>query len=322
MPTLMRRLLPLLVVTLAACSRGDSDARTRAFAHESGARRTGPAFDPTHPESSLALSAEDVARGLGSFDWTAAVEWSVEKGGADATRVRTVEHHTVRQLADGTFEVKAELDPGLGPGSTTGKQLVFVDGMTYARALPAAYRERPTDHGRDARRFRDESFGLARSVAALYGPALRIAEAGGATVLGRAARRYELSLAPVATPATPAPADPKVDVDTARRRAFLDGRVPVALEGELLADADTGAPLRVRISGAFTTRADPGVRTTVELLAQAKALGADVRAVAAPKNPLPDERKPAGPSTALEAAGLKKHGAEGDKAEPGDEPAE
>jgi hypothetical protein len=319
----MRRLLALLVVTLAACSRGDSDARARVFAHESGARGTAPTFDPTHPEASLALSADDVARGLGSFDWTAAVEWSVEKGGADATRVRTVEHHTVRQLADGTFEVKAELDPGLGPGSTTGKQIVFVDGMTYARALPAAYRERPTDHGRDARRYRDESFGLARSVAALYGPALRVEEAGGATVLGRAARRYNLSLAPVPAPAAaPAPADPKLDVDTARRRAFLDGRVPVALEGELLADADTGAPLRVRISGAFTTRADPAVRTTVELLAQVKALGVDVRAVAAPKDPLPDERKPAGPSTALEAAGLKKHGAEGEKAEPGDEPAE
>lgn len=316
----MRRLLPALAILVAACSRGDADARARVFAHDEGSAAPAPTLDPARPDRALALTADDVARALGSFEWTAAVEWEVARSGADATRVRAVEHHTVRQLADGSFEVRAEIDPALGPGSVTGKELRWVGGMTYGRALPAPFRERPTDRGRDARRFRDESFGLGRSVAELYGPALRLEEAGGGTVLGRAVRRYKLALAPVPA-AAPAPAAASgVDPDTARRRAFLEGRVPVALEGELLADADSGAPLKLRLSGAFTTRADPGVRTTVELLAQVKAIGASVRAVEAPEGALPDERKPAGPSTALEAAGLKKRGGEAEKKrEPGDE---
>jgi hypothetical protein len=316
-----RAVVLLVAVLLAACSRGEADAGP---GRRGGAPRDATTTaEPAAPGAALALGGEALAARLGSFDWTAAVEWSVTKNGDEAARVHAAEHHRVRQLASGEFEVSAELDPGLGPGSTTGKQVIWANGMTFARALPAPFRERPTDRGRDARRLRDESLGLAGSVAALYGPSLRFEPAGEATVLGRAARRYRIAFARPDAPPSPAPVAataPAPDPDSALRRGFLTSATPVSAEGELLADARTGAPLKIRLTAAFAPHGTPGVRATVELLAQVKTVGAGVEAVGTPTGALPDERKPAGPSTALEAAGLKKRGEKPAQDEPTDEP--
>jgi len=211
--------------------------------------------------------------------------------------------------------------------------------MTYARAKHAPFRERPTDRGRDARRFRDESFGLSAAVARLYGDALAMAPAGAVTVLGRPAKRFKLSLVKPSTASAPAPRPADApsaskddgrqgarppDDDTIRRLGFLDGRVPTSADGELVLDAATGAPLRVRLAGAFAVKDQPSIRSTVEVLAQVKALGGEVGAIAAPKGALPDERKAAGVTGALDAAGLRKRGDErkGDRGEPADEASE
>ncbi|HTN53965.1 MAG TPA: hypothetical protein VML50_16280 [Anaeromyxobacter sp.] len=310
----------LALLALAACSRGDEAARSRLLARDE--RRPAPAaYDAAHPEATLGLGAGEAARRLGSFEWTAGVEWSVSREGADAQRVRAVERHTLRQSADGAFQLGSEIDPGLGPGSETGRDVVWVQGMTYARSRPAPWRERPTDRGRDAARFRDETFGLLSQIAALYGPALRLQPAGDASVLGRPAHRYRFALERAASPPAPAgpPPGPPPDPDTARRLAFLGGLIPLSAEGEVLEDAETGVPLRARLSSAFGSSSLPAVRTTLELSTQVKAFGDKVPAVAAPPKARPDERKPAGPSTALEAAGLKKRGEKPGESEPSDE---
>jgi hypothetical protein len=184
--------------------------------------------------------------------------------------------------------------------------------MTYARSKYApfgGFRERPTDRGRDARRYRDESFGALADLARLCGPALAFEPAGDATFLGRPARRYRLALArePAATPAAAtASPGPEPDADTRARRAFLEGRQPLALEGELLADAATGVPLRAHLKGTFAVKDDRSTRAQVDLVAQVRTLGAAVGAISAPKGALPDARKPPGVSDALEASGLKR----------------
>jgi hypothetical protein len=321
----LRRVTLALLLVAAACSRegDDSAGRSRLLGRDEEAPgATG--FDFSRPADALRLDGDALARRLGSFEWSAGVEWSVVRSGDDATQVRAVERHRVRQSARGDFEVSADLDPGLGPGSETGREVVLAGGMTYARAKYAPWRERPTDHGRDARRFRDESLGLARSVAALYGDALTLAPAGEVKVLGRPGRRFTLSLARAVAPPPPAPRPagaPEPDADTQARLRFLEGRVPVAADGELVLDAATGAPLRVRIAGAFAVKDAPELRATVELLAQVRALGGEVQAIAVPKGALPDERKPAGVAGALDAAGLRKRGeaAKPVRAEPADE---
>lgn len=362
----MRSALVAALALLLACSKGDPAAKHRLFARDVG-KGEAAAFDPQKPATALELDADQVARRLGSFDWAGAVEWTVS---GPAASVHVTEQHKVRQSVTGEFSVRADVNPGLGSNAVTGKEIVWVGGMTYARALPAPFRERPTDRGRDARRYREDSFGMLRSVAALIGPALRIEADGGGELLGRPALRYRFSLgSSPARASAPLPAGYQAkDEDTAVRQGFLRDAVPTAAEGELLLDAQTGVPLRARLQASFrapptpphaqpppakvpapkgdaaakgdaaradapaaadaakpppaTPRPDAGepAQVTVVVSSQLVALGGEVRAVSAPPEALPDERKPAGPSPALEAAGLKKRGEEQkDRAEPGDE---
>ncbi len=322
----MRPTLVAALVLLAACSKGDPAAKHRLFAREES-RGASKAFDPSHPESALATSADEVATRLGSFEWVGAVEWSVSR--PSGAPLHVTEQHRVRQSTTGEFEVRADVDPGLGPSAVQGKEIVYAGGLTYARALPAPFRQRPTDRGQDARRFREDSFGLVRSVASMIGPALRLEPDGKAVVLGRQALRFRFALAPAAPrPAQPAPAGYQAaDPDTAARQGFLHGNTPTAASGELAVDAETGAPLLARLSATFEAAGAPAsppaqaepVTATVVVSGQVKALGGEVKAIAPPSGALLDERKPAGPSTALEAAGLKKRGEESQAPEPADE---
>jgi hypothetical protein len=317
-----------LLLLAGACTRGaDAEARRRVFAKEAPAAPAPTVFpaELADPRALLELDADEAARRLGSLDWRGGVKFQATRQGDSAARVQQVERHRVRQLASGEFEVESEQDGGGGPGAVTGKQVLWVGGMTYARNRFAPFRERPTDRGRDARRFRDESFGLLGDLGRLYGPALVLTPAGEATVLGRVARRYAFSLAaaPTAPPAPEGrafgPTGP--DPDTRRHLAFLDGRVPVAAAGEVLLDDATGVPLKATLRGAFSVKDDARVRVQVEVTAEVKAIGEKVAAVAAPKGALPDARKPAGVAAALEAAGLKARDRKGEAAaEPADEP--
>lgn len=315
----------LLLATLAACARGGGrEARARLEARDQTAR---PApFDWSKPVAALALDADEAARRLGSLDYTATVTWTVSRGsGGDLLQSRATERHQVRQLASGDFQVLAQIDPGTWPGAETGKEIVYAGGMTWARARYAPFRERPADRGHGARRFRDESFRLAGDLAALIGPRLAVEPRGEASALGRPARRFALALAKGAPmPAPPPPPElPQggYDEDTKRRVEFLEGRVPLALEGELLLDAESGVPMAVRMKAAFGAAGDPRLRAEVELDARLTAWGGLVAAVTPPRGALPDDRKPRGVARALEQAGLRKRGAPPPE-EPADEPAD
>src|SRR5574341_490883 len=311
-----------LALATLACGRGASSEQA-GLATAGEAPAAAVAFDPDKPASSLAMDAEEAARRIGSFEWTAGAEWSVSRQGS-ADRVRAVERHRLVQSATGDFLVENEVDPGLGEGAQSGREVIWAGSMTYAHGKWAPWRERPTDHGRDARRFRAESFNAAAELASLLGPKLSLAAAGETTFLDHAAIRSSVSLAtdvpePAPTPETRLFPQGGPDGDTRVRLAFLDGAQPVSAKGELLLDAHTGVPLRVSLDAAFGVKADPRARIQVSLRSQVKRLGAAVPTVSAPKDPLPDARKPRGVADALERAGLRKK-AEGEaKGEPGDD---
>ncbi|HET8734348.1 MAG TPA: hypothetical protein VFM45_11330 [Anaeromyxobacteraceae bacterium] len=320
--------LPLALLS-AACSRGGAPAQgtatngPAASAAASAARSAAP-FDWERPVAALRLDADAVAARLGSFAWEGTAAWSATRGDR---KVAVSERHAVRQLATGEFEASGTIDPGRGPGSDSGKRVAWVGNTTYARSLyPASgeWRERPTDHGRGARRFRDESFLLAGEVATLLGPALVAAPAGSSSALGRPARRFSLSFdrsrftpGPSRLSAEPPAGGP--DGPTATRLAFLDGREPIDASGEMLLDSATGAPLAVRISALLGVKGDPDARVRVDVEGRVTALGGEVPAVERPRNALPDERKPRGVARALEQAGFrKKKGVESPTAPSGD----
>ena len=307
-----------LVAGLALACSGRREEAARQRASVAAAAQARP-FDFGKPLEALRLSGDEAAARAGSFAWEAEVSWSVSK--PPAAPVRAIERHHLRQLATGEFDVSSDVDPGTGPGSETGRHLVFVDGMTYGRGRWAPFRERPTDRGRDARRARDESFRLALDLAELYGPALSIQPAGEVTVVGRRARRYVLSLsgaAPKADPPPPGLPGGKYP-ETQRRVDFLEGRVPSALEGELLLDSASGLPLSVTMRGAFSQTSDPAIRAEYQLTAAVRALAERSRRCGRRPRSLTDERKPKGVARALEAAGLRQRAGAPDGAADEDE---
>jgi hypothetical protein len=320
----MRARASLALLLVAACSGGGSSGAP------SGAPKAVAPFDWDRPVAALRLGPDDVAARLGSFTWEGTASWSAARGDR---KIEIAEQHAVRQLASGEFAAEGTVDPGRGPGSASGKRVVWTNGMTYARSLyPASgmWRERPTDHGRGARRFRDESFLLAGEVAGLLGPALVASPAGTTTALGRPARRFSLSLDRNRFVAGPSrlsgqPGEKGPDAATRTRLALLDGREPIDASGEMLLDSATGAPLAVRVSTLLGVKGDPEARVRVDVEGRFTALGRDVAPIEAPRKVLPDERKPRGVARALEQAGLrKKKGAEpaqgGDGATPAGEP--
>ena len=300
-----------MTLSVTACTRGESPSQQLPGASKDPSR-----FDWERPAASLRMTPDEVAARLGSFDWTGSAIWSVSSG---ERKIETTEHHAVRQLASGEFAAEGTVDPGRGAGSESGKRVVWAKGMSYARpAYPAsgAWRERPDDHARGARRFRDESFLLAGELATLLGPALTVSPAGSGSALGRPARRFSLSLdrsrftpGPSRLSAEPPPGGP--DADTGLRLALLDGREPIDASGELLLDAATGAPLSFRLAALLGVKSDPDARVRVEVAGKVTALGSEVAAVEPPARVLPDERKPKGVARALEQAGLRKKKAAG-----------
>ncbi len=313
----MRATFFTIAVLVVACTSSPEDRAAKERLLSRGETKPATMYDPAQPMTALRIGADEAAARLGSFEWTATVAWTVGKGDDPATRIHAVERHRVRQIATGEFEVESNVDPGGAKGSDSGMHVVYVGKMTYARSLYApfgAFRERPTDRGRDARRFRDESFGLAADLADLYGGTLALTAAGDATFLSRPAKRFKLSLVAGAelngsSRPEAQPPDAAIDADTKLRMAFLDGRVPAKASGEILLDAETGVPLKAVFRGTFQVKDDPNARAEVELAAQMRTLGASTPPVARPKEVLPDERKPKGVARALEAAGFKKRGA-------------
>jgi hypothetical protein len=295
-----------MATACGACAEPeDRAARERLSVPGEEAAAPGP-FDWSKPREALALGSDDAARRLGSYEWSATVRWTVHRGDS---AVHAIEQHVIRQAENGDFEVSLSIDPGLGKGEETGRYIIYSGRMTYARGRYAPWRERPTDRGRDARRFREESFGMLAEVANLVGPGLELVPREEASQSGRSAKRFSLRLAEGAKRAVPgaAPQYPNggPDEDTKRRLAFLEGGVPVKAEGDLVADAQTGIPLGTRLKAIFQVEGKPDTRVELDLSAQVKSVSG-IGSIEPPKTPLLDERKARGVARALETAGLKR----------------
>lgn len=307
----MRRAAAILLVFASAgagcgaCMRAEDKAAKKRLFTPGEDKSSFEGFDWADPRAVLSVTAADAASRLGAFEWEGKVSWSVQKAGQ---KLAIRERHVLRQAANGDFEITADLDPDLGKGSETGYEIIWANRTTYAHGKWAPWRERPTDRGRDAMRYREEGFGLLADLGRLYGASLLLRPAGESSHLSRPARRLSFALGPDTAEAAEKEKidypEGGPDTDTRRRLAFLKDRVPVKLEGEILADAATGVPMKVELRGAFKVKDDPSVTAQVELVASVKSLGKP--GVAPPKEPQPDERKPRGVMSALDTAGLKR----------------
>ena len=203
-------------------------------------------------EARCSSTATRAAARLGSFEWEAG---RVVDGVARprlAARCTPPSATASASSPPASSRRRRDVDPGPGPGSETGRSVVWAGGTTFARARHRRSGSAPPTAAATRAASATRASGSRRRRGAPR-PRARLRPAGEATALGRPARRFTLSFARRCAPrrrrAAAGPVRPTPD--TRARVAFLEDAVPVALDGELLVDARTGAPLRGADRGAF-----------------------------------------------------------------------
>jgi hypothetical protein len=205
-----------------------------------------------------------------------------------------------------------------------GLEVMRVQGAVYARSRYGKFRQRLRDRGM-AERERDDVFGALRDVDSLFRGRIKLESVGTATHEGRTAVKYAVSLAPVTAAienvvSLPPLAQPKngADPSTQRRQLFFEKRVPSALSGELLVDAQTGVVLKAKLDGKLevpATEKEKGATVRLTLDSALTEIGTDPK-LKAPEEFLPDEDKPEGIAATLDRFGIPR-GAKADGGTPG-----
>jgi hypothetical protein len=153
-------------------------------------------------------------------------------------RVEVYEDTTIEHALHGGWRVLQKDEEGV-----VLREKVFSNGLYYVRSGPGALRAQGVADAPGGVTL-DEAFSPLASFTAWYGPRLGIAPAGTAVAGDRVAVRYRLGLA----------AGPELVEDPTRPGKRLR---PLRLDGELLVDAETAAPVGGRIRGALEIEPPP-----------------------------------------------------------------
>lgn len=323
----MKRLLPIALALLGACKDPvDQAAKQRIFSPEDPPQAVAAASQKLPPEEVadsarlsrrvLGMGAAETTERLGPHAYAATISWEWSSGG------KTVRLKETRELLSGPGGVSGDFAARFGNTNELGLEVLRVGGAVYARSTygkdgAGRFRVRLRDRGM-AERTREEASGALRDFDQLFLGRLKLAAQGTATVEGRTAWKYAVSLGEASAsdgPVLPPVLVPKngADETTRRRRHFYDGRTPRLLQGEVYVDAQTSVVLKARLDGRIAVPArgdepEAELRLTVE--SALSGIGAPP-AIEAPKDFLPDEDKPDGVAAALARFGIERKSADG-----------
>lgn len=325
---------------LSACSDPvDKAAKKRIFSPEdppqailSAAEALRPedvADDPRVARRVLGMGAAEATERIGPHRYTAnlSFEWSTPGGG------KTVRLSETRTLVAGPGGVSGDFHAIQENNRELGIEVMRVRGEVYARSRFGKFRTRLRDRGM-AERIREETFAAIGDFDSIFQGRLKLTAQGTATHEGRTVWKYTAALGPppnLQHKPLPPPLLPQkggVDEATRRRQDFYDYRAPRTLQGEVLVDAETSVVLKTQLDGRVAVSADGGdAELRLQLSSVMTDIGKDPK-LAAPKDALPDEDKPAGIAAAYERFGVPRGTPDaGTKptagsVEPQDEPAE
>lgn len=258
----------------------------------------------------LGMSAAEAVERIGPHAWSATLtfEWS-----ALGKNLRLTE---TRKLEAGPGGVSGDFHAVQENSRDQGLEVLRVRNEVFARSRYGKFRQRLRDRGM-AERIRNETFGAIRDFDALFQGRIKLAAQGTATHEGRTAWKYLVSLGPPpnlpekALPPLWTGKDGGLDETTRRRQDFYAGRLPRALQGEVLVDADTSVVLKTRLDGRLGVAADGGeAELRLQLESQMTGIATDPQ-LKRPEEFLPDQDKPQGIAAALERFGIQREGVDG-----------
>lgn len=153
-----------------------------------------------------------------------------------------------------------------------GREGTFVGGTLYLRPRYQRWHERAPETPDEPGQLRDAfADGLAANWD-LLAPAVELTDLGAVTVAGRAGRKIEIKQAPSPRPNPP---------EKLTQRQWRAGRAIDQVAGQVVLDAETGAPLSVQLSGAVSF-AREGRHFTMKLSAEREVTAVGTAAIAVP----------------------------------------
>ncbi len=266
--------------------------------------------EPRLAERVLGMGAAEMAERLGAHRFNAQVsfDWSTPSAApVKLTETRLLEADA--RGVNGDFHAKVDNSEELG------LEVIRVDGAVYARNRFGKFRLRRRDRGM-AERTREDVVAPLSELDALFDRRMKLLPQGSLTYEGRPVLRYAVALATAAPqvppPALPPQLSPKggVDETTRRRQAFLKGKTPRSLKGEVLVDQATSVVLRASLDGRLDVPGQgkaPPASLRVMLDEKVTHIGQPVQ-LKAPPGALPDVDKPLGIADALDRFGIPRGG--------------
>ncbi len=190
------------------------------------------AKDPAALGAALMLPFHDVTTALGPHTTTIVMATHVTEGGKPVT---DLDDKTLIELGD-----KGAFHAVYTNSADYGRETTFVGGKLYLRPRYQRWHQRMPETPDEPTELGDHYYEAIAAAWDLIEPGVELTDRGPVQVAGRAGRKIEIKPAP--TPRTPA-------VEPLAQRAWREHRSIDALTGEVVLDAQNGAPLSVKLSG-------------------------------------------------------------------------
>ena len=329
----MRRLFPIaLCLALAACTDAvDKAAKKRIFSPEDPPQAVAAASQKLPPEDVadspeiarrvLGMGAAEATERIGAHQFTATVSYEWTSPGSKNVLLKET-----RTLLAGSGGVSGDFHATLENSRDQGLEVLRIQNQVYAKSRYGKFRQRLRDRG-IAERVREEMYGAIKDFDTLFLGRLKLTANGTATVEGRTAWKYQVSLSeplPRKVLKLPPPVTAKggPDETTQRRLAFYEVRSPRTLQGEVLVDALTSVVLKTRLDGRLGVKRDgkalgdggqvPATEAELRLVLDSalQQIGKEP-ALKVPADFLPDQDKPEGIAATLERFGIPRAGLDG-----------
>lgn len=190
------------------------------------------AKDPAELARALMRPHHEIAAALGLHRATIASKTTVVEAGQVVTDLGD---QTTIELGDGgTYHAVYENTADYG------REVTFVGDTLYLRPRYQRWHARAPQTADEPVALRDSFFAPIAATWDLLGPAVELTDQGTVDVGGRAGRKIAVKRSP--RPVTPPP-------EPLAQRAWRERRAIDEVSGEVILDADTGAPLRVSLAG-------------------------------------------------------------------------
>lgn len=223
------------------------------------------ARDPAELGRALAMPYGKVIAALGPHTYAIKTTTLVDEG---TKRVTELSDEATIELGD-----KGAYHAVYTSSADYGREVTYTGGQLYLRPRYQRWHGRAPESPEEPAEQRDSFYAAIPATWDLVAPGTELTDQGAAQVAGRAGKKIAVKLAP--SPRTPA-AEPLV------QRKWREKRTVEAVSGEVVLDAESGAPLSMKLAGTIGFSRDGrrfSMKITIE--ATASAIGT-VAAVAAP----------------------------------------